>query len=186
MNLPPEEERFRRILVAVDGSENSRRAAKVAIELAAKFGAKLDVLHVVPKLTYEFTPLSLTRAAVPPTGYGQLYAEARKEAEKYVGDIVSEAHVRGIVARGDVLEDKPSIVETIVDYSKSREADLIVTGTRGRGGFRKPRRQRVKRGCSSCRVPGPNSQIARLENCLDSFLTGLSITRTSLYHNENC
>jgi nucleotide-binding universal stress UspA family protein len=137
LKMPQEAWHFGRILVAVDGSENSKRAARIALELAVKFGAKLDVLHVVPKLTYEFTPLSLTRAAVPPTGYGQLYAEARKEAEKYVGDIVAEAHARGLVARGEVLEDKPSIVETIVDYSKSEEADLIVTGTRGRGGFKK-------------------------------------------------
>ncbi len=135
--LSTEERRFRRILVAVDGSENSKRAARIAIELAVKFGAKLDVLHVVPRLTYESTPMSLTRAAVPPTGYGQVYAEAHKEAEKYVGDIVSEAHAGGIVARGDVLENRASIVETIVGYSKSEEADLIVTGTRGQGGFKK-------------------------------------------------
>lgn len=135
--LSPENRHFGRILVTVDGSENSKRAARIALEIAAKFGAKLNVLHVVPRLTYESTPLSLTRAAVPPTGYGQLYAEARKEAEKYVEDIVSEAHTRGIVAKGDVLENKPSVVETIVDYSKSEEVDLIVTGTRGQGGFKK-------------------------------------------------
>ena len=135
--MSPEERHFRRILVTVDGSENSKRAARIAVELAEKFGAKLVVLHVVPKLTYDFTPRSLTRAAVPPTGYGQLYAEALKEAEKYVDDILSEAHAKGIVAKGDVLEDRPSIVETIVDYSKSEEADLIVTGTRGQGGFKK-------------------------------------------------
>jgi nucleotide-binding universal stress UspA family protein len=135
--LSPEEPGFRRMLVAVDGSENSKRAARIAVELAEKFGAQLDVLHVVPRLVFESTPVSLTRVPVPATGYGRLYAEARKEAEKYVGDVVSEARARGVLAKGDVLEDKPSIVETIIEYSKNEKVDLIVTGTRGQGGFKK-------------------------------------------------
>jgi nucleotide-binding universal stress UspA family protein len=95
------------------------------------------VLHVLPRLTYDFVPVSLGGPAVPPTGYGPTYDEIRKEAGKYVGDIVSEAQAKGILAKSDVLQDRPSIVEAILDYSKSEGADLIVTGTRGRGGFKK-------------------------------------------------
>ena len=128
---------FKKIIVAVDGSENSKRAASVAVELAGKYGAELVVLHVMPRLTYEFTPTSLTRAAVPPTGFGPLYDEARKEAEQHVSTIVSSAEAIGLAAIGEILEDKPSIVEAIVDYAKNGKADLIVTGTRGRTGFAK-------------------------------------------------
>jgi nucleotide-binding universal stress UspA family protein len=36
------------ILVAVDGSETSSNAAKMAIDLSKKFGANLIALHIVP------------------------------------------------------------------------------------------------------------------------------------------
>ncbi len=130
-------EGFRKIIVAVDGSESSKKAARVAVDLAEKYGAELVALHVIPRLTYEFTPTSLTRAAVPPTGYGLLYGEARREAEKYVSDTMSMAKARNVSARGDILEDKPSIVEAIIDFAATEGADLIVTGTRGRSGFAK-------------------------------------------------
>jgi nucleotide-binding universal stress UspA family protein len=135
--LSSEIRHFKKIIVAVDGSENSKRAAVTAVEIAEKYRAELDVLHVVPRLDYDFTQLSITRRAVPPTAFGQVYDEARKEAEKYVDDIVSGAQAKGVLSKGEVLEDKPSIVEAIIEYAKNKKADLIVTGTRGQGGFKK-------------------------------------------------
>ncbi len=140
MNLktPREEEHppFKRILVGVDGSPNSERAARVAVELAVKYVATLEVLHAIPRLTYEFTPISLT-GAIPPTGYGKLYMEARSEAQKYVDDIVSKAKDRGIESEGEVLENVPSIVQAITNFATEKKVDLIVVGTRGKSGFTK-------------------------------------------------
>jgi nucleotide-binding universal stress UspA family protein len=39
---------FRRILVAVDGSENSKRASLTAVTIAEKYDAELIVLNVIP------------------------------------------------------------------------------------------------------------------------------------------
>ncbi len=128
---------FTKIIVAVDGSENSKRATRIAIGLAEKYHAELVALHVVPRLTYGFTPTSLTKPAVLPTSYGLAYSEMRKEAEGYVNEVVSSAKPLGVSARGEVLEDRPSAVEAIIDYSSKEKADLIVTGTRGKSGFTK-------------------------------------------------
>jgi len=54
------------------------------VDLAVKYEAELIVLHVMPRLTYEFIPVSLSAPAIPPTGFGRLYEEAKKEAMKYV------------------------------------------------------------------------------------------------------
>lgn len=51
-----ETKQFKRVLVAVDGSENATRAARVAVALAKKFGAELIVCHVIP------TPVSSAQA----------------------------------------------------------------------------------------------------------------------------
>jgi nucleotide-binding universal stress UspA family protein len=126
-----------KIVVAVDGSENSKRAARIAVGLAEKYHAEIVALHVVPRLTYGFTPTSLARPAVLPTSYGLAYNEMRKEAESYVSEVVSSAQVLGVSARGEVLEDKPSAVEAIIDYASKEKADLIVTGTKGKSGFTK-------------------------------------------------
>jgi nucleotide-binding universal stress UspA family protein len=128
-------EGFKKIIVTVDGSENSKRASRVAIGLAEKYQAELVALHVIPRLTYEFTPTSLARPAVLPTSYGAVYNEMLKEAEGYVNEVVSSAEPLGVSARGDILEDKPSTVEAIIDYASKEKADLIVTGTKGRSGF---------------------------------------------------
>lgn len=126
-----------KIIVAVDGSENSKRAARIAVSLAEKYHAELVALHVVPRLTYGFTPTSLARPAVLPTSYGLAYNEMRKEAEGYVNEVVDSAKPLGVSARGEVLEDKPSPVEAIIDYASKQKADLVVTGTKGKSGFTK-------------------------------------------------
>ncbi len=90
---------------------------------------------MIPRLTYEFTPRSLTGAAIPPTGYGVLYTEMRKQAEGYVNEVVSAAEPIGVSARGEVLEDRASTVEVVIDFASNEKGDLIVTGRRGRSGF---------------------------------------------------
>lgn len=125
------------LLVAVDGSDNARRAANAAVDLAVKYGAELVVLHVMPRLTYEFIPVSLSAPAVPPTGFGRLYDQAKKEAMKYVEEAATRAKNRGVTARGEVLENAPSIVQAITDYATQEKVDLIVVGTKGLSGFKK-------------------------------------------------
>jgi nucleotide-binding universal stress UspA family protein len=126
-----------RLLVAVDGSDSAGRAANAAVDIAVKYSAELMVLHVMPRLTYEFVPVSLSAPALPPTGFGRLYDEAKKEAIKYVEEATTRAKNRGVDARGEVLENVPSIVQAITDYASQEKVDLIVVGTRGLSGFKK-------------------------------------------------
>ena len=128
---------IQRLLVAVDGSDNARRATNAAVDLAVKYEAELIVLHVMPRLTYEFIPVSLSAPAIPPTGFGRLYEEAKKAAMKYVEEAATRAQNRGVDAKGEVLENAPSIVQAITDYASQEKVDLIVVGTKGLSGFKK-------------------------------------------------
>lgn len=124
---------FGRILTAVDGSKKAARAAKVAIKLAERNSAELIVIGVVQRPSYLFGAVS--GAPVPPIDSADYYNHATKQAEKSVNEIVSLAKGRGVVAKGRVLKGTASVVQTITDYAKDEESDLIVIGTRGLGGF---------------------------------------------------
>jgi len=50
---------------------------------------------------------------------------------------LSEAKKRGIMVKADIPEATTSVVETIVNQAVKENADLIIVGTRGLGGFKK-------------------------------------------------
>jgi nucleotide-binding universal stress UspA family protein len=125
---------FKSILVTIDGSENSIRAARVAIDMAQRTQSALFVLHVIQTPAYvEVAP----PAMISPPVMAQYVDLARKNAEKWVGDIVKEAEASGLKVRGEITENVSSVVEAVTDYAAEWKVDLIVLGTRGLSGFRK-------------------------------------------------
>ena len=133
---------FKRILVALDGSENSARASQAALELAEKLKAELIVLHaIIPPALYYHTEISPEGPVIePPTHEREidLYLEyARRVGRGIVDPTVSEAKKRGVTVKADVPEATTSVVETIVNLAVKENADLIIVGTRGLGGFKK-------------------------------------------------
>ncbi len=125
---------FNRILVAVDGSENSLLASKVAIGLAKKHKSNLTVLNVLFLAPYW---MSYSQAGMPPVYMAELEKHAKKDAEDLVQKIVTLADGEGVAAKGEVLENIPSAVQAITDFAANERVDLIVVGTRGLSGFKK-------------------------------------------------
>jgi nucleotide-binding universal stress UspA family protein len=119
---------LRRILVAVDFSEASRLAFDDAAELAQRFGAELDVLHVweVPTFLPPDVPVVVG-------GAGTSLAEAvREAAEQALDAFVADARERGIAVHAARLEmGLPA--STIIDQATGY--DLLVLGTHGRSGL---------------------------------------------------
>jgi nucleotide-binding universal stress UspA family protein len=127
--------RFKRIIVAVDGSDNSMRAAKVAVVMAQRFESELTALHVIPTAHYA---VSLTTGGVAPSGVFEKSNEyERSMGERVVAGVVDLAKSAKVEVRTEVQEPVGSIVEGITDYARGEHADLIVIGTRGLGGFKK-------------------------------------------------
>ncbi|MEM2127624.1 MAG: universal stress protein [Candidatus Bathyarchaeia archaeon] len=128
---------FRKILVAVDGSEPSNRALKYAAEFSVKWGAELKILAVVPKVILPVFPNEGV-GTVPATLYSEMdrYRDRAKAAyEKVLEDAVravKEAHPE-IRVDGILKEGRPS--STIVETADKEGVDLIVVGSRGLGGI---------------------------------------------------
>jgi nucleotide-binding universal stress UspA family protein len=111
---------FARIIVAVDGSEVSLRAAEHATRIAKQDGAELVALHVVPVPPFEVKG-----------DLAEIYASARRDAKKWMKDVEDIAMRNGIGVKTEVVVGAYSVIDAILGYAETVKADLIVTGTRG-------------------------------------------------------
>jgi nucleotide-binding universal stress UspA family protein len=123
-----------RVLVAVDGSEDAKKAMNVATTLCKAVDAELIAFHAIPVPRYSFMTES---GGMYPIPLAQYFASARKEAQGLVDDAVALANKSGITATGLVADPTYSIVESILQASSSHNIDLIVVGSRGLSGFKK-------------------------------------------------
>jgi nucleotide-binding universal stress UspA family protein len=117
--------RLRHLLVGVDHSQASRAALELAADVAASLGGSLSVLEVV-----EYVP------AFPldePTAAGG--GRQRRVAEAAMA--LLEAEARDVRARGvgvQVVVRSGDPAATLLEVGDDVDADLVVVGTRGRGG----------------------------------------------------
>lgn len=109
------------ILVGVDGSDSSRRAAAVAAELAASSGATLHVLTAVdphrPAMPEDPKNLGDVRRLTP-----------GEEAEAIAAEIAGT--LKGVAPHieSSPIQGKPA--DALVEEAKRLGADLIVVGNR--------------------------------------------------------
>src|SRR5437879_13813564 len=132
---------FKRLLLAVDGCEDSARASQAALELAEKLKADLIVFHaIIPPALYYHTEISPEGPVIePPTHEKEidLYLEyARRVGRGIVDGTLSEAKKRGITVKADIPETTSSVVETIVNKAVKENAERIIVDTRVLGGVR--------------------------------------------------
>ncbi len=123
---------YKRILVAVDGSDTSNLALREAVRLAAEQQALLRLVHVVDE-----TPAYM--AVEAPYQVAQ-YQEALREGGKQVLTICAAAARQGgrEVETSLIIIDNlgESMGDAIEKEANDWAADLIVVGTHGRRGFR--------------------------------------------------
>jgi nucleotide-binding universal stress UspA family protein len=108
------------ILVATDGSAYAHRAAREAIDLAARREATLHVVCVVDQRRFDDTALSAAELA-------GIYAE--DHADLCVSEVTEMAEARDVRVEGDVRYGVPH--EAILAYADEVDADVIVIGEHG-------------------------------------------------------
>ena len=115
------------IIVGVDGSDSSRAALQWAYDEAAHHGASLTVISTWHPPALPMTP---PYGAIPPEDYGD---QPRREALDLLDRFTSALAPRtpAVDVRTSVEEGNPAAVL----IERSREADLLVVGSRGHGGF---------------------------------------------------
>ncbi|SRR5260221_11482184 len=116
---------LRRILVPVDFSKNARQALRYAIPLAAQFGARITLLHVVEPVVYP------TEMAIVVTDEKIAVNASRRHLAKLGQELVPE-NLRGkMIVRGG----RPYF--EIAEVAREVKAGLIVLTTHGYTGIKR-------------------------------------------------
>jgi universal stress protein A len=111
---------MKRVLVGVDGSEGSRRAAAFARDIARAFTARMTLLHVIEP----FPTGMLGAFEEPQSGH---YARQVREASNFLHALADEL---GYPDAEQVIEmGRPG--DVICREAAERDADLIIVGWHG-------------------------------------------------------
>ncbi|KVO68404.1 universal stress protein UspA [Burkholderia ubonensis] len=122
---------YKRILVAVDGSDTSRHAFDAALALAQAHGAQLQPYYVVENAAIYYNVPGYD----PSVLRDQLVEQGNALAKEYT-QRMQAAGVKGEARFGEAtsLTDVSSL---ILEGASAFGADLLVLGTHGRRGFRR-------------------------------------------------
>ena len=123
---------MKRFLVAVDGSEHSKKAVDLAIDMAKKWHAEIILIHVreereVPKGLEELMKIEGIRS------FGD-YAEFVCRSDQFLGEAEESVKAaNGIEVERICINGDPA--DEILEAAKRYNADVIVMGSRGLGRF---------------------------------------------------
>lgn len=122
---------FKSILLPIDGSQLSERAAETAIEFAKIHGARITAVSVVQPLPY----VPLADAAVLPDA-GLFDQEMRRSLQAGLDKVLAAARAAGVECDA-VLGEANSPYEVIVKTAEERRCDIILMASHGRKGLNK-------------------------------------------------
>ncbi|MCU4926195.1 universal stress protein [Halobacteria archaeon AArc-dxtr1] len=111
---------FDTVVVATDGSESVQRAVDVGIDVAARFDADVHALSVIDAREVDASPEQLR---------DELQTALETHADAALATVTERTERELTTA---VRDGQPA--REICDYARDVDADLIVTGTRGRHG----------------------------------------------------
>jgi nucleotide-binding universal stress UspA family protein len=126
---------FKKILVAMDGSEHSLKALGTAIQIAKEFSGELTLIHVysaavTPIMVPEPSTLSPTRIPIITAEEVARVADAAREAGRQVL-AEGEQQVKAQSVQVETMLEEGHAVQEIVRAGEEGKFDLIVIGAKG-------------------------------------------------------
>ncbi|MES2652927.1 MAG: universal stress protein [Bacteroidota bacterium] len=118
---------FKKILIAVDNSICSEKAAKIGYEMASKFNAKVALINIIEPAPATVNP-DFTLAPV----FLEAYDNSEENSHLLLKEIENK-HSNGVPTTYLSIIDTAS--HGIIQQAEEWDADLIVVGTHGRGGL---------------------------------------------------
>ncbi len=115
---------MRSIVVGVDGSEESKAALRWALDEGRLRGARVRALYA-----WSFPPMATSWGYVGPAAID--LGALQREAGERLDSVIAEAKTEGVDVEHAVVQG--SAAQVLVEAAA--DADLLVVGSRGHGGF---------------------------------------------------
>ena len=122
---------YKRILVATDGSQLSKKAVKTAIALAESLGASLVALNVVPRYPMSYFEGGIT---ISPRDVGRIEKEWADRSQAIADAVQKSAEAVGVKAKA-VIAKSDLVATSVLAVAKKNKCDLIVMASHGRKGL---------------------------------------------------
>ncbi len=124
---------MKKILIAVDGSDHSKKAAKKGAELAKSLDSEVTLINVVPEITA--SSASAYYATVQTEGLlerREAYMERGQKILKEAKELLAE---EGVTAKTEIDVGDPA--DLICDYAVENGFELIVIADKGLGAVKR-------------------------------------------------
>ena len=115
---------MKKILVAINGSEGSIKAAMYAIMMARDYDLELKFVYVIDSATIRYLGINQMLAKDEQTDYK---VDLAYEGQNYLEYVQSMAAGKGVVAQTELRDG--TVVTEILDTAKKFGADLIIIGS---------------------------------------------------------
>lgn len=112
-----------KILVPVDGSENSNKAINYAIDIAKKYSGTIHLIHVVRS--------AATLTVAPAEVFLDITQQLIESGKGILKESQAKIKESGIEVSTEILQGHPG--SQIVQFAEKIEADIIIMGSRGLG-----------------------------------------------------
>jgi len=119
---------LKRILIATDFSPASERALWHGLAIARRFGASVDVVHIVDSLGFRMTGTDVVAQAVE---------LAQRDLKKLEAGLVRSGPLDGIPHRMLVEKESREVWEALYRLIRENDIDVVILGTHGRTGLKK-------------------------------------------------
>lgn len=117
---------FHHLLMATDFSPASQRALAYASAIAFRYGSELTIVHALLPEPHERIPLDPLPHALD---------RRRLEAEQQMNHLAEESQLQRLPH--ELLLERGNVWDVLAHKIQSSKTDLLVIGTRGRGGIKK-------------------------------------------------
>lgn len=124
---------YKKILVATDGSNLSKKAVTSAIALAQLHGASLVAVKVIPRFTQTYFEGSI------PINMGEVDKIEKSwadHAHQQLDKVAKDAKAKQVTIKSIVIKSD-SVSEALVATAKKNKVDLIVMASHGRKGIKR-------------------------------------------------
>ncbi len=121
---------FKRILIAVDGSETSNKALVAGLQMARDGSASVRLVHAVNDMTY--------LGGLDPYGAYSVDVAGivRENGAKVLADATAVVQSAGVESSQALLDEPGTrLGESVAEAARSWNADLVVVGSHGRRGL---------------------------------------------------